>query len=417
MKFTGKLKEYQRDAVAFHLKAGYSICAFQMGLGKTVVALAMAVATKSETLIVCPAFLIPNWKEEINKFTDSPNKFTLVSYSSLKKVKDKFEKFNLVICDEVHYAKHLTAKRTQLLHELIRVHRPKYFIGLSGTPVQNRVPEFYSLLKLCSYGNKYPAFKKYSGSDWVFNMKFCNKKQFAITRQIRGEMKTIQITRWEGMRNLADLKLLLKPVYNRKKDDGSLNLPSMQFHKIQMSEKSKMDVQLEKAWEIYEGAKGDNPAASSSKAVNALAKIDFTYEFVMDRIEEAEKFIIFTDHVQAGVELKAKFGGSAELITGSVPADIRHQLVTKLNSGEIKILISTIGSLKEGANIVGVNHMVFNDFPWVWAVMHQVIKRMHRIGQVKACHYYYILSGKADKKILETVRKKAKLMEALDNEA
>lgn len=404
--------DFQVEGVEFAMNTPYSLNAFTMGLGKTYVAIATAVKTGvGKCLVIVPAFLIPNWKEEIRKFTGeeaedfcfkSDARFFICSYTSLKKVADNFGDFDMVICDEVHYAKNIKAKRTQLLHELIQEHRPARFMGLSGTPIKNKVPEFYSLLRLCYYGGQYPEFKKYARSQWDFNQDFTFKR----TKVIGGR----KFTEFEGVKNPIALQKLVAPVYLRKKAEDVLDLPQQMTKEILMSDKDKTDGLLEMAFEAYRGKKKSKSFASG-KAISALAKVKYTVEFVKDTIEEAGQYVIFTDHRQAATKLfedLEKLG--ARYVVGDTPAEKRQAYANMLNAGQIKILIATTGSLSVGVNLTGCNRMIFNDMPWVPADIDQAEKRIHRIGQNRTCFYFYILASKYDQYILRTLNKKRKLL-------
>jgi SNF2 family DNA or RNA helicase len=412
MKLLAKPYKFQLEGIEFALNTPYSLNAFEMGLGKSLVSIATAVkASVGKCLVIAPAFLIPNWREEIEKFTGekaedtmfgSPARFYLCSYSSLKKVEKYFDQFNMVVCDEVHYAKNLKAKRTQLLHQLISTHKPERFIGLSGTPIKNRVPEFYSLLRLCAYGGRYHEFSKYMSSDWRFCMDFTNKRtKFVGSRKF---------TEFEGVKNADVLKKLIQPVYLRKRAKDVLDLPKQVTKEMLMSDRSKTDGLLEMAFEAYEGKKKSKSFASG-KAISALGKVPYTVEFVKDTIEEAEKYVIFTDHRQAAKKLFDELEPlGARYVLGDTPAEKRQSYANMLNRGEINILIATTGSLSVGVNLTGCNRMIFNDMPWVPTDIDQAEKRIHRIGQTETCFYYYILASKYDQYILRTLQKKRKIL-------
>jgi len=98
MKLLATLKDFQEEGVEFALRNKYSLNGDEMGLGKTIQAIAIAVRSNTKrTLFVVPAYLIPNIRNEVKKFTgehcedkdfSSESRFYVVSYSSLKKVED-----------------------------------------------------------------------------------------------------------------------------------------------------------------------------------------------------------------------------------------------------------------------------------------------------------------------------------------
>lgn len=407
--------KYQQIGTDFAIKQRYSINGDKMGLGKSVQTISLAVKEDiPKTLIIAPAFLVPNWKAEIMKFTGeeaqtfnygTESRFEIVSYDSVKKVAKYFPRYDFVACDEIHYLKNIQAKRTKAIHELISTFKPEYFLGLSGTPIKNRVPEFYSLLRLCWYGGRYSEFSKYAPSYWLFNKSFTKQK----IQRFGGR----KVTKWEGVKNAQGLKDLIKPVYIRRKPEDVLDLPDEIHQEVLMSEKARTDELLKTAWEAYEGKK-ESKSFMSGKAISALGKTDYTVEFVKNLLEEEAGVIIFTDHVQAAKKIASDLGDGARFITGNTQANLRQVWVDDLNEGRLSAIVATIPSLSVGVNITGVSAMVFNDFAWVPADMDQARKRIHRIGQTKTCRYYYIMASKYDQKIYNTLKKKSKIIAEVD---
>jgi SNF2 family DNA or RNA helicase len=397
-------KDYQADGIRFAVEKRYSLNGDQMGLGKTCQALgAVAAVQAQKILVVCPSFLVFNWRDEILKFLgpEAAERFHVVSYNSLHKF-SAIDGFDFVIADEAHYVKNFDAKRTTKLHELVEKRRPPHFMALSGTPIKNSVPEIYSLLKLCWYGGRYPEFDVWSKSMYGFLHKFTHKKTEYFGSK--------QITKYEGLRNPEELKALIRAVYIRRKTEQVLTLPPKTFQEILAAETSEFDEEIKAAWEGYGGGK-DQKLFTSAKAVSALAKVKHTVGFAEDLLEQGERVVIFSDHVQAATEIAAALGGV--VITGSVDAEARAQAVRAFEDGAIKVLVGTIGAISVGINLTSCSRMIFNDLPWVPADLAQAEGRIYRIGQVNPCFYYYILASRQDQVIYRTLVAKKKLIEAV----
>jgi SNF2 family DNA or RNA helicase len=178
-----------------------------------------------------------------------------------------------------------------------------------------------------------------------------------------------------------------------------------------MADAGEHDSALERAWESYNGG-GDRTSFAAVKAVNALAKVEHTLELIKEILDSTTGVLVYSDHVQAVTKIYESLPvGTAKFITGSTSMEARDKYVDDLNHGRIQVLVSTIGALKEGVNITGVNYQIFNDFPWVDADLEQVRKRIHRIGQTKTCFYYYLFSSKVDEYIFRALETKKKLAE------
>jgi len=372
-----KLYDFQKEAVDFGLKNPYFINACQMGLGKTIQSIALSDKLGFETLVVCPAYLISNWKSEIRKFSSNPEKYKVISYDNFAiRTPGKYE--NLIF-DEAHYLKNYKAKRTMTAHNYIRSYRPKKLNLLTGTAIVNRVEEIHSLLTLCSYGGSYEEFKKYLNYYYFVN-KFCNVeiKKFGYK----------QFKQYTGIKNADVLKKLIKPVYFRRRAKDVLDLPKT--IKQYIGDADRIDRDLEDAWDEYQ--KGNVEHFSSKKAVNALAKVNQTCEFVLNSLQD-QKVIIFSDHVDAAMKTN----------------DARDRAVKGLNNN-LDYIVATIGAMSTGVNLQAANYMVFNDVPFVPSNLAQAEKRIHRIGQNKTCFYYYVISSDIDKRIVKTLNDKIKVI-------
>lgn len=411
------LYAHQKEAVRFHLQNPYSINAFQMGLGKTLVGITTALIKGHTTLVVCPAFLTHNWRDEINKYSKIPQKITilkdrikpngsqfyLVSYDSFMRSMDLWKEIDFLICDEVHYLKNKSAQRTKRIHKYIKDHKPSRFMGLSGTPIKNNIQEFWSILKLCHYGGHYPEFDKYS-TDWLW----C--RDFALKIPNRHSPKGWD---WGGLQNPRELKNVIAPVYIRKRTEQVLDLPKQIRKFIRLKDKSKHDKELEKAWKHYAGKNADKESFATAKAVNALSKVKATIELAKELIDEGQKVVVFTDHVQSGKMISEAL--KCRLIHGQVSMDARHEFVGKFSSKD-KAIVGTIGAMSVGLNLTEACHMIFNDYPWVPADMEQAEKRIHRIGQDSTCFYHYMFSSDMDQYIYRALREKKKIVtEATDD--
>jgi len=420
-RFKGKLYGYQSEGVKFALSNPYHLNGFEMGLGKTITSLAVACKLKAKTLVVAPAYLRKNWIEEIEKFTEGLD-IEVISYDGLKKfaefetiikknrktgketktkkflrMREDIPRYRFIISDEAHYLKNHKATRSIVFHHLMMKIEPSHMMLMSGTPIANRISEFWSLLQLCFYGKKYPAFQPFH----MLYYKFCHR--FSYERTF--EVNNVPIVRFDGVKNVEELKALIKPVYIRKRAKDELDLPEDLHIDVMTKGSKKYDADLEAAYELFKVNKKD-PQYMSLKAANALSKVGDTYKFVKDMLEQDKKVIVFTCHREAAKELGKKFKVVA--ITGEMDADERFDRIKKFNESDSGVLVATIGSASTGFNITSANYMVFNDFPFVPAHLDQAIKRMLRIGQKFKCFYYYMFSSEFDKKLFDMINRKKK---------
>ncbi len=414
------LYPFQKEGVRWALMNPYCIIGFTMGLGKTLVALTVAFLKSKKTLIVVPAYLQQNWADEIEKFAVSKKKVLIVkkvigekevrdhdifivSYASFIKVGRVFRFFDMLICDECQYLKTPGTKRTKEIHRYAYEHRPKRAVFLSGPPGTKGVPDFWSLLKLCWYGGKFPQFDRWASSAWRFADHFCHREYVFKTK-----FKHV------GIRNRPELARLVRNIYIRKRSSEVLDLPAVVNNEIRLSSKNKLDKELLDAWNNFQKKEGEKLAYASVKERSAAYKVDATIRHAQSIIDNGLKVVIVSCHVDPVQKIAEKLKNVA-VITGKTSADRRHEIIKKLSKGEFDGLVATADSIKTGFNITCCNQMILNDLPWDPTTLLQVRKRIHRIGQESTCFYHYILSSNIDYRIYSQVLEKIETLKGVLN--
>jgi SWI/SNF-related matrix-associated actin-dependent regulator 1 of chromatin subfamily A len=414
------LYKFQKEAKFFHLDRAYSLNLCTMGMGKSLMALAVADAAEARTLIVCPAHLKRNWKEEVKKHTylepyvlgthgssvrHSSDVF-VVNYEQLKKWREYILTcgIDLVIADEIHYLKNPKAKRTEMFFDILHDLRPDRFIGLTGSPIKNRVNDFYTLLKLCDLG--YPAHQRPMDkfNYWTFSHTFCKSKQVSLPHGA--------VTKFYGVNNVDRLRALIKPRVFKRKLEDALDLPKLTHKPVMINEvDNAVALKLRQAYDDY-SLKGTitDIGITRAKVEAAMAKVDFTVRYAKDMIDEGvPHLVIFTDHIEPAEKIYTALtchNIDCRWVSGRDPASKRADVYQDFQDGAFQVLVATIGSSSTGINLTQSNQTIFNDFSWTPAELEQAIKRIHRIGQSKPCFIHYILMGPFDKMIWDMVTSK-----------
>ncbi|HQU42875.1 MAG TPA: SNF2-related protein, partial [Pirellulales bacterium] len=218
------LLPYQLDGAAFAAGAGRAILADDMGLGKTIQGVGAAELLAREAdikkvLVVCPASLKSQWRSEIHRFCqrdvqliggaarDRWNQyanecfFTICNYEQVLRDILSVErvKWDLIILDEGQRIKNWEAKTSNVIKSL----KSRFALVLSGTPLENRLDDLYSVVQFIDARRLGPGFR------------FFNKH-----RVIDEKGKVL------GYKDLADLRQALKPVLLRRtRDSVRLDLP------------------------------------------------------------------------------------------------------------------------------------------------------------------------------------------------
>lgn len=414
------MRSYQREAVDFALANRYSILGLDPGLGKSRCLIEVREKTYLNCLIICPSYLISNWEKELKKwapknsdivtFSKGSELFDVVdadyiitSYGLIQKAPYLMEWADMIGIDEAHELKNMAAKRSQFIHKEIFENSVQRVHLLSGTIIKNRVQEFYSPLAIACYNPRATdqKFLDQYPSEIDFADHFARRREFKIKLP---DGRRIPVVKWEGLRRVKELKRHLEGKFIRIKADDVLDLPPV-IHKPVLISKFK-DKKLLAAFESYFGVNEDHASVKPQyKAEAALKKTPFTIKYATNLLDEAECALIYSDHVESCKAIAQHFGVPA--ITGQMSAKKRSKLADAFQSGEGKIICATIGSLSTGKDLYRANQMILNDPPWVPGDLDQLIRRMQRLGQTKACTLHNIFGSPQDEYIYNVIKEKS----------
>ncbi len=397
-----KLYEFQRLGMVYALNHHYSINGCKMGLGKTIQAIALIMRVGKDALIVCPAYLRNNWKAELEKFGTKCYTGTVevVSYDEFRKGKNTV-KPEVLIFDEAHYLKNMVTKRTKFAHEYVKDNPPEHLLLLTGTPIKNRVTEFYSLMRLCSLNPKGTSGIPLKRGFYVFANHLCYAQDITTPHG--------KTTKYTGLKNKPLLIKYLKDKYFRA-SESNIKLPPLLKQQILID--GKINAQLNR--ELEEDYQNNH--ISSAKANIAGVKASFTAKYVYDCLDSEElPILVFSDHVDSCYIIQKQLSQinnsvKTQVVTGATPMDARSEYVAAFQRGDIRVLICTIGSMSTGFTLTATNRVVFNDLNWCPADNEQAEKRIHRIGQSKTCFVIQILAEGIDKKIIDVLNEKQKVL-------
>lgn len=397
-----------------------------MRLGKSASVIWLQRDRNVNCLVICPSYLILNWKKEILKWNPKASvtvfrkgkdiyepcdsDFVVISYDLVQKAEHLFEWCDMVVMDEIHNIKSMAAKRSQFIHRCIFENAIKYVHGLTGTPLKNRVREFYSLLSMMYYNPKFkdPEFLEKYPDEITFAERFSHRYSYevdVITK--RGAKFRMPIVKYEGLKNVEELKTWLEPVYIRVRAEAG-DLPPVSYNDILISDSP--DKELLEAFNAFFEGEESHLVRPDIKVQAAMKKVPFTIKYVEDLMESKDCCLIYSDHKEPVKMLAKHFKCPA--ITGEMPGNARAKLVNDFQLGKLNILCATIGSLKEGADLYRSKDIVLNDLAWVPGDLLQVVNRIRAIGEKESRIVHRIFGSPQDEKISETLEKKMKVIEA-----
>jgi superfamily II DNA or RNA helicase len=439
------LLPYQLDGVAFAAGAGRAILADDMGLGKTIqgVGTAELLAREAEikkVLVICPASLKSQWRSEIHRFCSrdvqlvggaARNRwdqyanecfFTICNYEQVLRDILSVErvKWDLIILDEGQRIKNWEAKTSNVIKSL----KSRFALVLSGTPLENRLDDLYSIVQFIDARRLGPGFRFFN------NHRVVDEKGKVL-----------------GYKNLAELREALKPVLLRRtRESVKLELPPrtteivripptdeqlalhgshMQVVATIVAKKfiSEMDLlRLQKALLMCRMA-ADSTFLCDKQKPGFSTKLDYLDD-LFERLfeEQGRKVVLFsewTTMLDLIEGLLKKRNLDFVRLDGSVPQRQRPELVHRFqNNADCKLFITTnAGSV--GLNLQAANTVINVDLPWNPAVLEQRIARAHRMGQTQSVQVYVLVTEETlEDNLLATIAAKKDLaLAALDAES
>lgn len=466
----GELRPYQRKGMNwlyFLREYGFGAClADDMGLGKTIQLISYLLLVKERNseagpaLIICPTSVLGNWQKELEKFAPSLNvylhyggnrakgeKFTglfdggdgsgqvelldseqydvvLTTYglSHLDFEELSSVRWGTIVLDEAQNIKNAATKQSRAIRKL----RGEHHIALTGTPMENRLTELWSIFDFINKG--------YLGSLVRFQERF-----------------VVPIEREHNEEKIEELRRLIRPFLLRrtKKDEEvALNLPD------KIEQKAYCPLTGEQA-AIYEQVVKDtfdriaelsgfqrrglvlqllgrlkqlcnHPAlylkesnwSSSEELIKRSTKLEKLVEIFDTVLDQNESGLIFTQYIGMGEiiqsVLEERYGVRVPFLNGSTSKQQRDTMIAEFQNGDFPILLLSLKAGGTGLNLTAANHVIHYDRWWNPAVENQATDRAYRIGQTKFVHVHkFIATGTLEEKVDAMLEKKQALNEEI----
>ncbi len=403
------LYPYQQQGVEFGLYRKAVLIGDEMGLGKTLQAIALSILKRKilgfeKVLIVTLASLKEQWKREIEKFTDETavvvmgsaqsrraayndqsSFFKITNYEAVRRDVDILSSFDpdLIILDEAQRIKNFTTKTA----DAVKLIPKKHGIVLTGTPLENKLEDVYSIVQFLD--------PDYLAPLWKFAGNY-----FMLSREKKGKIL--------GYRNLDQLHEKLKPiVIRRRKEEVLTDLPQ------QIENNYYLDLSFQQQ-EIHNGYASSlvpllhkkfltpmdlqrmqkllllmrmvcNSTYLIDRETNISPKLK-ELESILDElvIQNGRKVVIFSEWTTM-TYLIAKHLSKAKLdfveLTGKVPVHKRQALIDEFtNNPDCKVFLSSDAG-GTGLNLQAADCVINFELPWNPAKINQRIGRVNRIGQ------------------------------------
>uniref|UniRef100_A0AAU3GLQ6 DEAD/DEAH box helicase n=1 Tax=Streptomyces sp. NBC_01401 TaxID=2903854 RepID=A0AAU3GLQ6_9ACTN len=395
------LRGYQSFGARFALAQKRVILGDEMGLGKTVQAIAalahLAAGGERHFLVVCPASVLINWRREVTARSTlravpvhGPERqgafdewrerggVALTTFDALYTLPGGPEsgvRPGMVVVDEAHFVKNPETRRSRAVSGWTG--HTERVLFLTGTPMENRVEEFRSLV-----------------------------------RQVRPELAPL-VTSTHGVAGSHAFRRAVAPAYLRRNQEDVLGeLPAL-VQADEWEEFSEADL------DAYREAVGSGQFMRMRRAAYARPETSAKLNRLRELVAEAEanglKVVVFSYFREVlGTVQEALGDGVFGPVSGRVPAARRQELVDSFGAVDgHAVLLSQIQAGGVGLNIQAASVVILCE-PQIKPTMeHQAVARAHHMGQIRTVQVHRLLAvDSVDQRMLDILARKDRLFDA-----
>jgi non-specific serine/threonine protein kinase len=445
-RFVGQLRPYQHRGLSwlrFLDTVGLGgVLADDMGLGKTVQVLALLAGDEPgrRTLLVCPMSIVGNWQREAARFVPSLRvhvhhgderargqefsaavadaDLVVTTYALAARDEDVLRQLNWdrIVLDEAQTIKNAATKQATAVRALPASRR----LALTGTPVENRLADLWSVLDVTNPG--------IAGSATDFAHRYAIPIEKYDDRPALERLRRITtplvLRRLKTDRSvIADLpeKIEMDLLCNLTHEQASLYQATVDHLRFQLDRvrgQSRRGMVLSTLTRLKQIC--DHPALATGdrgRFAGRSGKVE-RVEGMLDEILAAhDRALIFTQYATFGGMLTAHlsriFGQEVLFLHGGLPQPARDELVERFQEADRRSPPLLIASLKAGGtglNLTAANHVIHVDRWWNPAVEDQATDRAFRIGQQRTVQVRKLVCvGTVEERVADLIGQKRRL--------
>ena len=450
--FQGVLRPYQERGLAwlgFLGGLGLGAClADDMGLGKTVQVLALLQSERGNgdrpapTLLVCPMSVVGNWQREAERF--APGLRVHVHHGSERlagpalaeamagsdlfvttyglAVRDQEAlaavTWARVVLDEAQNIKNSAARQTQAVRALPAGQR----VALTGTPVENRLSELWSIMEFLNHG--------LLGSASDFRRRFAvpieryrDESTAELLKRITGPFVLRRLKTDRSI--IADLpeKVEMKVFCNITREQATLYqavlddmLAKIDAAAEDIERRGLVLAAMMKLKQVL-----NHPAQllrDGSKLDGRSGKLARLEEVLEEVVAEGDRALVFTQFAEMGELLRGHLGERLRrevlFLHGGTPKRARDEMVARFQSGGPPVFVLSLKAGGTGLNLTAANHVIHFDRWWNPAVEDQATDRAFRIGQTKGVQVRKLVCvGTLEERIDQVIEHKRELADRI----
>ena len=394
------LRGYQVFGAKFALCQEKAMLGDEMGLGKTIEALAALSHLRSEGashfLVVCPASVLVNWTHEARRHSHFDSYrlhgadlrrnlvawgrhggIGVTTYQALPSVEvpDGTDVAMLVV-DEAHYVKNPQALRSRAVAAWVL--HANHVLFLTGTPMENRVDEFRSLVA-------------------------------HLRPDVAATIKSV-----DGLAGATRFRQAVAPVYLRREQSDVLEELPEKIETEEWVELRGVDLEAYRDAVVARNFMAMRRAAYAPGSVGGSAKLERLVQIADEAERNGRKVVIFSYFRDVLASVEAVLGDRAlGPLTGSVPPISRQAMVDDFTArDEHAVLVSQIEAGGVGLNIQAASVVILTEPQWKPSVEAQAIARCHRMGQIRPVNVHRLLAeNSVDERMLEVLAEKRSLID------
>lgn len=433
------LRHYQEDGFNWLCRLkdnGFAgLLADEMGLGKTlqVISFLGSWADRKRCLIVCPASLVYNWSSEIRKFMPSlqsvmingaapirkeliqnskEKDIIITSYDLLKRDIDLYKdmKFSCEVIDEAQYIKNAGTQASKAVKNI----NAEFRIALTGTPIENKLSELWSIFDYLLPGFFY-GYQRFRSE---FELPII-KDGDSDTEAVLKKMISPFVLRRLKKDVLKDLPEKLEEVYYAPLEDEQKDLyeARVQRLKLMLTKQSDKEFKENKILVLAELTRLRqlccDPSLVYEGYKNNSAKSDLCIDLIKNAIEGGHKILLFSQFTSMLDILTTKLKKNDipfYLLEGSTPKNKRAEMVEQFQQDDVPVFCISLKAGGTGLNLTAADIVIHYDPWWNTAVENQASDRAHRIGQKNVVSVYrLIMKDTIEERILNLQQTKSDL--------
>jgi SNF2 family DNA or RNA helicase len=450
----GTLRPYQLRGLGwldFLTRYGLGAClADDMGLGKTIELLSLVLHQKAQSrltkpvLLVCPTSVVGNWRHETARFAPDLRvlvhhgagrvgraaaesfaaevagyDFVVTTYSLLPRDEETLAtaEWGAVVLDEAQNIKNAEAKQSRVARKL----KAPVRVALTGTPVENRLAELWSIMDFLNGG--------YLGAHKRFHERFAypieKLRDPQATTQLQALVRPFVLRRLKTdptvisdlpekleMREYCPLTREQVTLYEAVVRDG---LRQLEAAEEPMQRRGVILAMLTKLKQVC-----NHPAhflSDDSPLEGRSGKLTRLEELIEELLDEGDRALVFTQFTAMGHRLqpylRERFGTEVLYLHGAVPQQQRERLVGRFQAEDgPPLFLLSLKAGGTGLNLTRANHVIHFDRWWNPAVENQATDRAFRIGQTRNVQVRkFVCTGTLEERIDQMIEQKRELAE------